>query len=176
MRLLSAALFALPAFAFAAGGGDSSPPTATQTTKTCTNGMIWDASLKRCVVPRESSLNDDARYEAVRELAYAGQIDAAQTVLASMSDQNEDRVLTYWGFTHGKKGDLDIALKYYSAALAQNPDNILARSYMGQALVAADRTDEARAQLVEILRRDGGETWAATSLRAALRSGQGYSY
>ena len=43
IRTLTAAALALalPIAAHAAGGGDSSPPKSTNTTKTCTNGKVW---------------------------------------------------------------------------------------------------------------------------------------
>jgi len=173
---LCALLAILPMAVFAAGGASETPPTPTQTTTTCATGLIWDAKTKACVAPQQGHLDDDTRFEAVRELAYAGRIPEAQAVLAAMSDQTADRVLTYWGFTHGKAGAVERALGFYQQALAQNPDNILARSYMGQALIAAGAPAEAEAQLTEIVARGGGNTWAATSLRRALSSGQGYSY
>ena len=176
MRVLTLALVAMPTLLWAAGDDDDSPPAATQTTTTCATGLVWSEAEKKCVAPQDSSLNDDMRYQAVRELAYAGRLSEAQAVLATMSDQNEGRVLTYWGFTHGKMGNLETGLTYYLAALSQDPDNILARSYMGQALVAAGNTYEARVQLAEIANRDGAGTWAETSLRNALATGQGYSH
>ena len=128
---------------FAASG--TTQPTTTETTGTCKTGMIWDADTKKCVAPTESFLDDDDLFDAVREYAHAGKIEAAQTVLAAMRDQSEDRVLTYWGYTHRKSGDLELGLAYYRKALRQNPDNLLARSYMGQAFVEVGHPDAARA-------------------------------
>jgi len=121
-------------------------------------------------------LDDGQKYEAVRELAYAGRYLDAQGVLASMSDQQDDRVLTYYGFTNRKLGDLNAANMFYTAAIEKNPDNMLARSYMAQGLVAAGDLEGARLQLAEIESRGAGYTWAATSLRKAIYTGKTFNY
>jgi len=112
----------------------------------------------------------------VRELAYAGRYLDAQGVLRAMPDQTDDRVLTYWGFTHRKLGNLELANAFYEDAIARNPDNILARSYMGQGFVAEGRVDDAIAQWREIKARGGADSWAEVSLRDAIRTGITYSY
>lgn len=173
---LAAVLIALPGLAFAAGGGDESAPKPTKTTKDCWGVRVWDEAKQRCVRPKQSSLDEQGLYEAVRELAYAGRYLDAQGVLAAMPDQTDDRVLTYWGFTHRKLGDVDSSMMFYAQALAENPDNILARSYMGQGLVEAGDMDGARAQLAEIEARGGSYSWAGTSLRKAIYIGQTFNY
>ena len=65
---------------------------------------------------------------------------------------------------------------YYDQALTRNPDNILARSYMGQGKVAAGDKVAAVIQLREIQARGGAGTWAETSLRSAIETGTTYSY
>ena len=196
MRLaLATLLIALPGLAFAAGGGGNAPPKPTETTKDCfqerqwdpekkvwvrfsqpVNG-VWDASIKKCVRPdKVSHLDTDTLYRAVRELAYAERYDEAQKVLAAMPDQKDDRVLTYWGFTHRKLGDVDAAMLFYAEALSHNPDNMLARSYMGQGLVESGDLAAAKAQLAEIEARGGGYSWAGTSLRKAIYVGTTFNY
>ncbi|PWW04508.1 hypothetical protein DFR52_1011207 [Hoeflea marina] len=177
MRLvaLTAALM-FPMAAFAAGSSDSSPPKPTETTKVCKDGKIWDKETKTCVDAKESRLDDDTRYRAVRELAYAGDYRSALYVLSAMSDQNESRVLTYYGFVQRKTGRADIGLKYYQAALKANPDNLLARSYMGQGLVVSGDVDGARVQLAEIEARGGSDTWPEIALRKAIDTGTTESY
>lgn len=174
MRLISALLISLPTFAFAAS--DDPIPKPSQTTKSCKGVNVWDASKKKCVKPKGASLDTETLYQAVRELAYAGRHQDAQGVLRAMPDQTDDRVLTYWGFTHRKMGNLDLAQAFYDQAISRNPGNILARSYMGQGFVAEGRTDDAIAQWREIKARGGQGTWAETSLRDAIRSGTTYSY
>ncbi|MFD1158536.1 tetratricopeptide repeat protein [Roseovarius aestuarii] len=166
----------LPALSFAAGGGGSSAPKPSETTKSCVDGKVWDRNSKSCVSASNSALDDDTLYGAVREFAYAGQYDNAQAVLAAMSDQHDDRVLTYWGFTHRKKGDFETGMAFYRKAIAQNPDNILARSYMGQALVEQGDLVGARRQLKSIQASGGVGSWAETSLHQAISTGATYSY
>lgn len=179
MRLLLASAIALQSFAFApavyAAGGDSSPPKPTNTTKKCLFGRVYDEAAGRCVKPNKSNFTDDQLYQAVRELAYDGQYENAQNILRIM-EQTDDRVLTYWGFTYRKMGEIDLANAYYQHAIDTNPDNILARSYMGQGFVSEGKTDLAIQQWREIKARGGEGTWAEASLRKAIRTGLTYSY
>lgn len=162
--------------AFAAGSDDTEPPPPTPTSTDCKRAEIWDEKTQKCVPPKSSGLNNDQRYTAVRELAYAGRIDEAQLVLASMTEGDSDRVLTYRGFLARKSGDWETGRAQYLAALAANPDNLLARSYMGQGLMQRGDKDGARAQHAEILRRGGAGTWAELALADAIATGIGYSY
>ena len=193
--LLAAALIALPVVAGAVGEETNTPPKATNTTKDCfkerqwdpeigkwvkfsepVNG-VWDAKIRKCIRPdRASHLDTDTLYSAVRELAYAGRYSEAQSVLAAMPDQSDDRVLTYKGFVNRKLGDLDAAMMFYAQALDKNADNLLARSYMGQGFVEDGNLDAARLQLVEIEARGGGYSWAGTSLRKAIYTGKTANY
>lgn len=166
---------ALPAAAFAAGESDT-PPDETETTTECEEGRIYDKEAGECVDVRDSRLDDDTRFQAVRELAHAGYPDRALLVLAAMDEQTSDRVLTMKGFAHRKAGDRALGMAYYDKALAQNPDNLLARSYMGQAHAEAGEFELARAQLTEIRRRGGRSSWPGISLRLAIGSGQGLTY
>ena len=175
-RLLLTTALLLPTAAFAAGGGSSNPPTPTGTTQTCSGGKVWSNAQQKCVNPQSGSLSDDDLYGAAREFAYAGQYQNTLNVLAAMADQTEDRVLTYKGFAHRKMGDVALGNAYYRQAIAANPDNFLARSYMGQGFVEEGKLDMARAQLTEIRTRGGRGTWAEISLRMAIDSGRGYSY
>ncbi|WP_170587255.1 tetratricopeptide repeat protein [Ruegeria arenilitoris] len=179
MRLLMATALALQTFAFApavsAAGGDSSPPKPTNTTKKCLFGRVYDEAAGRCVKPNKTNFSEEQLYQAVRELAYDGQFENAQNVLRVM-DQDDDRVLTYWGFTYRKMGEAELANTYYQRAIETNPDNILARSYMGQGYVTEGKTELAIAQWREIKSRGGEGTWAEASLREAIRTGLTYSY
>ena len=166
----------IPAVALASGNRSEKPPKPTKTTESCKHGKVWDKKSKACVNAQESQLDDETLYGAVREFAYAGQYGNAQTVLSAMSDQNDDRVLTYWGFTHRKMGDVAKGMAFYDRALKQNPANILARSYMGQALVEQGDLTGAQAQLVQIRAHDGADTWAENALTTAISTGEGFSY
>lgn len=167
---------ALPATVEAAGGGSSSPPAPTETTTDCPQGTVWDGRNGKCVNPQSGSLDDETLYGAARELAYAGRYGEALAALDAMSDQQEDRVLTYRGFATRKMGDVAAGMAFYRAALDVNPDNLLVRSYMGQAFVEQGRMVDAREQLAEIRRRGGEGTWPETALQGAIDTGTGYSY
>lgn len=148
---------------------DGGPPTPTETTTTCTDGRIWAPETGACVAPADARLDDETRYRAARELAHLGRPDDAVAVLDSMAEGHSDRVLTYLGFAHRKAGRVTRGMSFYPAALARNPDNIAARSYMGQALILAGDRAGARTQLTEIRRRGGRQTWAEVALAQALR-------
>ena len=188
---------ALPTAGFAAGSDDNAKPKQTETTRDCfrarqwdpeqnkfvrfsqkVNGL-WDADLRKCVRPDKTSYMDpEALYRAIRELAYEGRYREAITVLDQLPlpDQTSDLALTYRGFTARKMGDLEQADIYYTQALAQNPDNLLARSYMGQGKVVSGDMVAAVMQLREIQARGGAGTWAETSLRTAIETGRTYTY
>ncbi|GGH26356.1 hypothetical protein SAMN05444007_10389 [Cribrihabitans marinus] len=170
------AAVALTPSAALAAGGDSNPPKPTGTTKKCLFGRVWDANAGRCVKPDKTNFSEEQLYQAARELAYDGQFKAAQDVLRAMPDQADDRVLTYWGFTYRKMGQVALANAFYERAIAVNPDNLLARSYMGQGFVEEGEIDLAVAQWREIKARGGEGGWPETSLRQAIRTGLTYSY
>ena len=175
-RTIALILFAAaPTFAFAAGGSDYNPPKPTSTTTECKDGQVYDEEQQICVMIEDSSMNMEDAYDAVRELAYAGRYNDAQLILVTM-DQSDDRTQTYWGFTHRKMGNMDLAMAAYYGALATNPDNILVRSYMGQAYVEMGALNLAQAQLTEIKARGGRETWAERSLSLAIQSGTSSTY
>ncbi len=170
MRYALSAVFvtAFATGAFAAGGQSDTPPKETQTTTECAEGQIYDEETQACLDAEKQSFNDDQRYDAVRELAYAGAYDRAARVIASANNPDEARFLTYRGFISRKQGDFDAAMTFYSAALAIDPDNLLARSYMGQGLVSVGDVNGARGQLSQIVQRGGRDSWAYAALKLAL--------
>ncbi|APE43952.1 hypothetical protein BOO69_11445 [Sulfitobacter alexandrii] len=171
--ILSTAL-ALPlatTAAHAAGGGNETAPKKPK----CETGQVYDKATKTCIVAKDSQLDTDTLYETVRELAYAGRYADAQVILAEMP-QDDDRTLTYLGFTHRKMGHAEAAMGYYREALVVNPDNVLARSYMGQGFVEAGNVSAALAQLRAIRAHGGTGTWAEASLRQAIATGRTFSY
>ena len=178
MKLTTLATLALltPAMAFAAGSDSGNPPKTTKTASDCKAGEVFDKKTKTCVDSQSNLIDDDIRYDAVRELAYDAQYDRALLVLTSMSDQSASRVQTYHGFIARKQGDMDKAMVHYAKALTADADNILARSYMGQAFITLGDTASAKAQLTEIRARGGRNTWAEASLSLALQSGNTFSY
>jgi tetratricopeptide (TPR) repeat protein len=174
--LLAAAITLAPGLALAAGGGSDEPPTPTETTTECAEGTVWDEKTSTCIKAEEQSLNDDQRYEAVRELAYAGRHDEALHVLATMTEGETSRVLTYQGFLLRKTGQVEASIVAYERAIALDPANHLARSYYGQLLVQMDETVLAGQQLAAIMTGGGADTWAARSLSSAIATGVTYSY
>ena len=181
-KFATAAALALPltlslglsAPVFAAGSSDSAEPKPTETTIECKGVQVWKE--KECVDLEETNLDDDTLYDAVCELAYAGRYLDAMGVMDAMSDQNDDRVLTYKGFTNRKLGNVDVAMVFYQKAIDKNPDNILARSYMGQGMMDQGDKIGAVAQLREINARGGADTWAALSLSNGIATGVTYSH
>ncbi|MEM9572323.1 MAG: tetratricopeptide repeat protein [Pseudomonadota bacterium] len=73
---------------------------------------------------------------AIAELRSAG------TILGPHPD-----VLTYIGFANRKKGERDVALSYYAAALSIAPDHLSANEYLGEYYVEMGDLDRAQAQL-----------------------------
>lgn len=173
--LLAGAVALTPMIGFAAGSGSSTPPTPTETTKTCTQGLIFDLATQTCMTPAQSTNDDNAMMDAVRELAYDGRYADARTVLDGL-DARDSMVQTYYGFTARKMGDVEGGMAYYLTALAIDPNNNLARSYMGQGMVQIGDLVGAQAQLTEIRARDGRQTWPEVALRMAIETGNGSSY
>ncbi|MDF1854681.1 tetratricopeptide repeat protein [Pseudooceanicola sp.] len=170
-RLFPAAILSLgfASVGLAAGGESSDPPKPTETTTKCEDGMVYDKATKKCVKADASLLNDDMRYLAARELAYGERYQSAMMVLDAAEDQSDPRILNYRGFVNRKLGNLDVAMVFYQQAIAADPDYVLARSYMGQGLIAQGDLTGALAQLREIEVRGGGDSWAYAALDQALR-------
>ena len=176
MRLTTMTLALLPMAAFAAGGISETPPKPSETTTVCEEGLVWDLATETCMSPEDSTNDDTARLNDVRELAYEGYLQAALDVLDTLEKPEDTLALTYYGFAHRKAGRVELGNSYYQAALAKDPTNFLARSYMGQGYAEAGQVVLAQAQLSEIRARGGRGTWAEFSLRQAIQTGSGYSY
>ncbi len=176
MHRIVYALALIPVAAFAAGGDDFAPPKPTETTETCAEGLVWDLATRSCMAPEDSTNDDNARLRDVRELAYAGFYQAALDVLDTLDDPNQSLALTYYGFAHRKAGRVDLGMTYYDAALTADPDNHLARSYLGQGHVTSGEMALAQVQLTEIRMRGGRDTWAEAALQQAILTGKGSSY
>jgi predicted Zn-dependent protease len=177
MRMILAAAFALaPQLALAAGSDDSEPPPPTETTTECAKGEVWDEKTATCIKAESSLLNDDQRFGAVRELAYANRPDEALAMLALMTEGETARVMTYQGFLLRQTGKVEEGIAAYERAIAMEPGNILARSYYGQLLVQMNETDMAQLQLAAIRMHGGGGTWAERALAEAIDTGVTYTY
>ncbi|MDE1994412.1 MAG: hypothetical protein KGI75_18050 [Rhizobiaceae bacterium] len=161
---------------FAAGSedDDTAPPPKTETTTKCADGKVWDKEKKECVKPKKSSFNDDQLFQFAREFAYAGQYDNAISVLKLAKNQDDPRILNYLGYSNRKAGRMELGMTYYRQALQRDENYILARSYMGQALLEQGDVQAARVQLVEIRDRGGEGTWAYRSLLQSLNGYKRY--
>ncbi|MBT8459392.1 MAG: tetratricopeptide repeat protein [Boseongicola sp.] len=144
----------------------TAPPSPTETTLICANGLIFDDTTKVCVSPEVATDDQTALYLDARELAWAGRLEDANRVLNRM--EPSDKVLNYNGFVARKSGDWESAERFYLAAIDANPNNLLARSYYGQGLVDAGLIEAAEEQLTEIRVRGGRQTWPEISLRLHL--------
>ncbi|MBT0958544.1 hypothetical protein IV417_14235 [Alphaproteobacteria bacterium KMM 3653] len=169
LPLTTALALSFAAPAFAAGSGTSLPPKPTETTTKCEEGQVYDEKTKSCLDSKSDLLNDDDRYEAARELAYGGKYTEALIVLAAADNPSDPRILNYKGFTNRKLGNMRVAMAYYQEALAIDPDYNLARSYMGQGLLASGDFAAAGEQLHEIAARGGKDTWAYEALAMAIQ-------
>ena len=185
MLLSFCAAVSLTAFsaARAADSDTTTPPVATETTTTCTGGKIWSTEKKECIAPEDMKPAkhkkpeeqkksereiDDRLYAAAREFAYAGQYGNALRALRAASDQEDPRILNYLGYNTRKLGNMELGMSYYRRALQKDENYILARSYMGQALIEQGDIEGARVQLVEIRDRGGENTWAYRALLQSL--------
>ena len=163
---LVAASFATTAFA--AGSDSTTPPVKTETMQKCKDGKICDVIKKKCVEAQSGALSDDDFYNVALELAYDGQYGNALHVLATAANPNDPRILNYKGFSLRKSGHIAEGMAFYQAALKIAPNYSLARSYMGQALIAEGDFSGAREQLLQIADRGGRNTWAYTAWNKAL--------
>lgn len=177
----------------AADSDTTTPPATTETTTTCTDGKIWSDEKKECIAPEDlkpaegtgdetpeeqkksERRIDDKLYEAAREFAYAGQYENALRALRAARDQEDPRILNYLGYNTRKLGNMQLGMSYYRRALQKDENYILARSYMGQALIEQGDIEGARVQLVEIRDRGGENTWAYRALLQSL-GGERASY
>ena len=177
MRMILAAALALaPQFAFAAGSDSSEPPKPTETSTDCAKGEVWDEKTSTCIKAESNLLNNDQRFGAVRELAYAGRPDEAMAILATMTEGETARVMTYQGFLLRQTGRVEDGIVAYERAIALDGGNILARSYYGQLLVQMNEMKLATLQLAAIRMHGGGGTWADRALSDAITTGVTTTY
>lgn len=78
------------------------------------------------------------------------------------------RVLTYIGFATRKLGRVEEAMGYYREALLKDPQNAIARSYLGEAHLARDDLQSAIAELRRVEQSCGRNCEAFTELAARI--------
>lgn len=166
----------VPTVVWAVGAEVETQPIQTATTLECSDGTIYADASAGCVAIQDSVLDDDLLYEAARELAHFGRLEDARQVLGQMSDPSSSRVQTYLGFVTRLQGDFDTALIHYQAALEQDPNNILARSYLGMAYIARGEIYMAHFQLQQIRYRGAQGSWPERALAEAIRTGNPLNY
>ncbi|MDA7947399.1 MAG: tetratricopeptide repeat protein [Hyphomicrobiaceae bacterium] len=160
---VSSAAFLIVSPAYAAGGGGpaptSNPSCSTKTTKNSCQALAycyWSGSANKCKKRKnQSELSPSQKlYAEGRILAKTGHYEKAISILKT-ADQSDPHVLNYLGYSYRKSGDLTTAITYYKAALAIDPDFVLAREYLGEGYVKAGRLDLAKLELEEIGKRCG---------------------
>ena len=183
--ILRAAAFCLvfqlvPTVLLAVGPEEDSPPTPTPTTTICPEGRVWDIDEAACLPIGQSGLVGDpaALISTARELAYAGRHGDALALLARAPDPEDTMVLTYIGYSTRSLGYMSRGLAFYDRALAADPDNLLARSYLGMAYLILGSPDRAEGQLAEIRARGGVGGWPERALADAIAQGaaEGFHY
>lgn len=132
----------------ARSAGDSTP-----TVPKCTKGKVYSPTAGKCVRKTSNLINDEDRYNTGVQLARSGKYNQAIGLLASITKQDDPRVLTYLGYSNRKMGKMDIGVAYYKKALKIDPDYILAREYLGEGYVSQGKIVLAFLQLKEIENR-----------------------
>lgn len=157
----------------AVGFGEEEPPGPTPTTTICPDGEVWDIDEALCVPIAETGLVRDpaALMRTVRELAHAGRHADALALLARAPDPDDTMVLTYRGYSTRSLGYMQRGIALYTRALEADPDNLLARSYLGMAYLIIGAPHRAEAQLAEIRARGGAGHWPERALAAAIAAG-----
>ena len=171
--VILSAFIATPAFAVGDAPKEDAGATMTKeqlAEKKCkdTQGKVWNKKTKKCANADESSLDIDSIYETARYVAKNGRYDEAIVLLYPISDRQDKRVLNYLGYSWRKSGHIELGLKYYHQALAIDPDYVLVREYLGEALIQKGDIAGAKAQLIEIETRCGVTCEPYVELRKEL--------
>lgn len=163
-QVMTAALTILPMTAFAIGSDYDSDPV----DEACVGGKVQSATSGACVPPNFAGQTDLFLLNAAQDYAYGGNYADGQNVLKAVADQADTRTLALWGYTNRKMGNTEAALTFYDKALKADPNNIRARSYLGEAYLELGDFDAARTQLAEIRARGGKGSQSETMLLKAF--------
>lgn len=136
---------------------------------TCRPGLVWDKKKQMCVPAQSGIIDDDALAENAYALAREERYDEALQILALARNQNNPKILNYRGYATRKLGRVDEGIRYYKQALAIDPNNLLVRSYLGEAYLKKGNPEKAKALLAEIRDRCGTECEPYKSLAAAIK-------
>lgn len=127
----------------------------------------WRACAENAPAAAGPAHADAQHFYAGYWLAKNGKYDEALAHLQKASVRNA-RVLTYIGFATRKLGRLEEAMGYYAEALRKDPDNVIARSYLGEAHLARNDVAAATAELVKIEDGCGRDCDAYTELASEI--------
>ncbi len=125
---------------------------------------------KVCATITGSNLTDQELYDQGWLLAKTGEYDWAITVLSAITLKDDPDTLTMLGYSNRKAGRVELGISYYTEALAQRPDFVRAREYLGEGLVAAGRVDQAKLQLQEISKICGTQCEEYEDLQKAINT------
>ena len=132
----------------------------------CSKFKKGSKEWKECMNQRSQDTED--AYTLGYWLAKTGEYQEAIRVLTRAGDDHDPRVLTMIGFATRHMGRVDEAMKYYTAALALNPDLTNTRQYFGEAFLQKGEPVHAREQLAEIASRCGQACDDYLSLEQAI--------
>lgn len=154
VRSLAAATLALSLAAAPASADQTFSKDAGPVNAGCDGHAKGSAGWQACVGAARAEMSDEELFYAGYWLAKNGRYGEALTYL-NLARTKDERVLTYIGFSTRKQGDVDKAMPFYVAALAKNPDFVVARAYLGEAYLMKNEPARAKAELAEIAARCG---------------------
>lgn len=112
------------------------------------------ASWSACIGAANARIADEDLFYAGYWLARLGRYGEAIAYLDRVAEPDA-RTLTYLGFAKRKSGDVAAAFPHYRKALALDPGFVVARAYLGEALLTTGDVAGARHELEEIARHCG---------------------
>lgn len=114
--------------------------------------MLLSGLLSGEMTRLASASDGDAAYLAASGLINEGRYEDALGSLrqAGYALGPHPDVLTYQGFANRKLHNYDVAISFYSAALALEPDHRGANEYLGEYFVETGQMAKAKAQLVKL--------------------------
>jgi tetratricopeptide (TPR) repeat protein len=118
-------------------------------------GYVWSENQKECVEKTSEILTDDDFFLQARAYIKHGKYIIALDLLRRIENQNQPRVLNYFGYSTRKLGDVDGGIAYYKKALALDPNYNEAREYLGEGYLQKGDLASAKQQLAEIEKRCG---------------------
>jgi tetratricopeptide (TPR) repeat protein len=131
------------------------------------SSQAWMDCAERAPAAAGPDVADAEHFYAGYWLAKNGRYEEALKHLRETRVRNA-RILTYIGFATRKLGRLDEAMEYYAEALRKDPENVIARSYLGEAYLAQDDLAAALSQLRRIEKACGRNCEAFTELASQI--------